>query len=69
MTPTPDAPTRTSRRLIREDLDDTLVVEAAAGTGKTTELVESDCARARRRAAPTSARSSRSRSPRRRRAS
>jgi ATP-dependent exoDNAse (exonuclease V) beta subunit len=28
-----------SRRLIREALDDTLVVEAAAGTGKTTELV------------------------------
>ena len=27
------------RRLIREALDDTLVVEAAAGTGKTTELV------------------------------
>jgi ATP-dependent exoDNAse (exonuclease V) beta subunit len=29
----------TSRRIIRENLDDTLVVEAAAGTGKTTELV------------------------------
>jgi len=28
-----------SRRIIRESLDDTLVVEAAAGTGKTTELV------------------------------
>jgi ATP-dependent exoDNAse (exonuclease V) beta subunit len=28
-----------SRRLIREDVDQTLVVEAAAGTGKTTELV------------------------------
>jgi ATP-dependent helicase/nuclease subunit A len=28
-----------SRRTIRENLDDTLVVEAAAGTGKTTELV------------------------------
>ena len=28
-----------SRRLIREAVDDTLVVEAAAGTGKTTELV------------------------------
>ncbi len=39
MTPDADAPTRTSRRLIREALDDTLVVEAAAGTGKTTELV------------------------------
>ena len=29
-----------ARRRIREDLDATLVVEAAAGTGKTTELVE-----------------------------
>src|SRR5437016_6605415 len=29
----------TARRAIVEDLDDTLVVEAAAGTGKTTELV------------------------------
>src|ERR1700704_4280351 len=28
-----------ARRAIIEDLDDTLVVEAAAGTGKTTELV------------------------------
>ncbi len=28
-----------ARRAIRDDLDDTLVVEAAAGTGKTTELV------------------------------
>ena len=28
------------RRLIAEALDDTLVVEAAAGTGKTTELVK-----------------------------
>jgi ATP-dependent helicase/nuclease subunit A len=28
-----------SRRAIAEDLDDTLIVEAAAGTGKTTELV------------------------------
>jgi ATP-dependent helicase/nuclease subunit A len=28
-----------SRQIIRENLDDTLVVEAAAGTGKTTELV------------------------------
>src|SRR5213083_1021718 len=28
-----------ARRAIKEDLDDTLVVEAAAGTGKTTELV------------------------------
>jgi len=29
-----------ARRAIRDDLDDTLIVEAAAGTGKTTELVE-----------------------------
>jgi ATP-dependent helicase/nuclease subunit A len=28
-----------SRRMINEDLDTTLVVEAAAGTGKTTEMV------------------------------
>jgi ATP-dependent exoDNAse (exonuclease V) beta subunit len=28
-----------SRDIIRTNLDDTLVVEAAAGTGKTTELV------------------------------
>ena len=28
-----------ARRLIRDAIDDTLVVEAAAGTGKTTELV------------------------------
>jgi ATP-dependent exoDNAse (exonuclease V) beta subunit len=28
-----------SRRLIRDAVDETLVVEAAAGTGKTTELV------------------------------
>src|SRR5262249_11247814 len=28
-----------ARRAIAEDLDDTLIVEAAAGTGKTTELV------------------------------
>ncbi len=34
--PYPDAD---ARRAIRDDLDDTLVVEAAAGTGKTTELV------------------------------
>ena len=31
---------RADRRLIREGLEDTVVVEAAAGTGKTTELVE-----------------------------
>ena len=35
------APDARDRALIRHDaLDDTLVVEAAAGTGKTTELVE-----------------------------
>src|SRR5882672_7766382 len=28
-----------ARRAIKDDLDDTLVVEAAAGTGKTTELI------------------------------
>ena len=28
-----------ARRIIRESIDDTIVVEAAAGTGKTTELV------------------------------
>ena len=28
----------------RNDLDDTLIVEAAAGTGKTTELVTESCA-------------------------
>ena len=28
-----------ARRAITDDLDDTLVVEAAAGTGKTTELI------------------------------
>ena len=28
-----------ARRAIKEDLDDTLIVQAAAGTGKTTELV------------------------------
>jgi ATP-dependent exoDNAse (exonuclease V) beta subunit len=36
VTPTADDD---ARRTIREDLDDTIVVEAAAGTGKTTELV------------------------------
>jgi ATP-dependent exoDNAse (exonuclease V) beta subunit len=38
MTPTPRTD-QEGRDLIRESLDDTLVVEAAAGTGKTTELV------------------------------
>jgi ATP-dependent exoDNAse (exonuclease V) beta subunit len=32
-------PDEEARRLIREDLDSTLIIEAAAGTGKTTELV------------------------------
>ena len=32
-------PDHDARRAIADDLDDTLVVEAAAGTGKTTELV------------------------------
>ncbi len=32
-------PDEAARRVIREDLDTTLIVEAAAGTGKTTELV------------------------------
>ncbi len=36
---TPRETDEASRRIIRENLDDTLVVEAAAGTGKTTELV------------------------------
>ena len=40
-----------ARRAIAEDLDDTLVVEAAAGTGKTTELVNRILARARDRRA------------------
>jgi ATP-dependent exoDNAse (exonuclease V) beta subunit len=39
MTPPPRRTDEDSRRIIRENLDDTLVVEAAAGTGKTTELV------------------------------
>ena len=41
-TPTGDAPQladELDRRVIQDDLDSTLVVEAAAGTGKTTELV------------------------------
>ena len=28
-----------ARRIIRESIDETVIVEAAAGTGKTTELV------------------------------
>src|SRR5215813_13144993 len=35
----PGSDDTTARRAIADDLDDTLVVEAAAGTGKTTELV------------------------------
>ncbi len=34
-----EIPDARSRQIVRESLDDTLVVEAAAGTGKTTELV------------------------------
>ena len=37
--PFPTADDQSARRAIVEDLDDTLVIEAAAGTGKTTELV------------------------------
>ncbi len=37
--PFPLSDDATARRAIVDDLDDTLVVEAAAGTGKTTELV------------------------------
>src|SRR5215471_11109028 len=37
MTPTTDAE---ARKRIRESLDESLIVEAAAGTGKTTELVQ-----------------------------
>jgi ATP-dependent exoDNAse (exonuclease V) beta subunit len=37
--PEPPADDRAARRAIAGDLDDTLVVEAAAGTGKTTELM------------------------------
>jgi ATP-dependent exoDNAse (exonuclease V) beta subunit len=36
---TPQSADAQARRLIHEALDQTLVVEAAAGTGKTTELV------------------------------
>jgi ATP-dependent helicase/nuclease subunit A len=39
MTITPLLDDRDARRAICDDLDDTLVVEAAAGTGKTTELI------------------------------
>ncbi|MCX5746384.1 MAG: UvrD-helicase domain-containing protein, partial [Proteobacteria bacterium] len=39
MTELREPPDTAARRMIREDLDATLVVEAAAGTGKTTELV------------------------------
>jgi ATP-dependent helicase/nuclease subunit A len=37
--PAPPLADAEARRSIAEDLDKTLVVEAAAGTGKTTELV------------------------------
>ena len=39
MSPAPSETDASARRLIREAIDETLVVEAAAGTGKTTELV------------------------------
>src|SRR5438552_3939113 len=39
MNPVGGHPDEADRRLISEALDETLVVEAAAGTGKTTELV------------------------------
>ncbi|HEV8235413.1 MAG TPA: UvrD-helicase domain-containing protein, partial [Gemmatimonadaceae bacterium] len=39
MIPFPTTDDQSARRAIVEDLDDTLVIEAAAGTGKTTELV------------------------------
>ena len=48
-----------ARALIATALDDTLVVEAAAGTGKTTELVGRIVADPRRRTRRRSARSSR----------
>ena len=60
---------RAARDAIATDLDDTLVVEAAAGTGKTTELVEPHPARARHRPRDDAARSSPSPSPRKRPAS
>ena len=40
MSPGTRAPDERARQLIHEALDETLVVEAAAGTGKTTELVQ-----------------------------
>ncbi|MEP6918653.1 MAG: UvrD-helicase domain-containing protein, partial [Acidobacteriota bacterium] len=40
MTPTPALADQPARDIIAGALDDTLVVEAAAGTGKTTELVK-----------------------------
>ena len=39
MSPAPPLRDQADRDLIRNKLDDTIVVEAAAGTGKTTELV------------------------------
>jgi ATP-dependent helicase/nuclease subunit A len=36
----PALPDADARRVIREDLDTSLLVEAAAGTGKTSSLVE-----------------------------
>ena len=39
-TPVPALPDEAARRAIREDLGTSLLVEAAAGTGKTTSLVD-----------------------------
>ena len=61
-------PTTSARRAIREDLGTSLLVEAAAGTGKTTSLVERMIGAHPRRARrpSTASRPSRSRSRRRR---
>ena len=57
-----------AREAIRSDLDTTLIVEAAAGTGKTTELVQRIIALLRARQDDPRETWSRSPSPRRRRA-
>ena len=58
-----------ARAAIRDDLDETLVVEAAAGTGKTTELVNRILRVLATGRGDDGRRSSRSRSRRRRPAS
>ena len=63
-TPSP-LPTRRRAHAIATALDDTLVVEAAAGTGKTTELVEPDRPDPGERTRRGARRLSRSRLPRR----